>query len=383
MGGAFIVDTIDAATGINLWREWAKVDVAGEGGDYAVPAHRRDYAGIVLSLARQEEPDLSAYNDPEVVTTIRKHHHAGVIVSSPDPQRIEALIGDYTPALLPRLLRDCAAAGAPGRVIKRTLKNVWSPERRNRRDVDVYLPASYSAGRSRYPVVYMHDGQNLSDPGTAFAGTWELDATLERLAGRGIEAIVVGVHNVGADRLAEVQPVSGSTARGRRCRCLSGVSRPVAQAAHRPDVSHPARARRHGDARIVDGRARQPVRVLPLSVGIRAGGVMSPSIWFGQGAVLDFIEEARTPPGRLYLDVGTHEGAGTLQDARRAGRLLVKKGFARDRRARRVASDAAGPERRTTHEGKPRLRYVEHAGGRHNEADWASRLEGALEFLLR
>jgi hypothetical protein len=41
-----------------------------------------------------------------------------------------------------------------------------------------------------------------------------------------------------------------------------------------------------------------------------------------------------------------------------------------------------GPERRTTHEGKPRLRYVEHAGGRHNEADWASRLEGALEFLL-
>ena len=64
VGGAFIVDTIEAATGINLWREWAKVDVAGEGGDYAVPAHRRDYAGIVLSLARQEEPDMSAYADP-------------------------------------------------------------------------------------------------------------------------------------------------------------------------------------------------------------------------------------------------------------------------------------------------------------------------------
>ena len=109
---------------------------------------------------------------------------------------------------------------------------------------------------------------------------------------------------------------------------------------------------------------------------------MSPSIWFGHGAVLDFIEEARTPPGRLYLDVGTHEGPGTLQDARRAGRLLVKKGFARDRRARRVRPAPPGPERRATHEGKPRLRYVEHAGGRHNEADWASRLEGALEFLL-
>ena len=112
-------------------------------------------------------------------------------------------------------------------------------------------------------------------------------------------------------------------------------------------------------------------------------GVMSPSIWFGQGAVLDFIGEARTPRGRLYLDVGTHEGVGTLRDARRAGRLLVRKGFARDRRARRPRT-ARSPDptgaRRTG--GKPRLRYVEHAGGRHSEGDWAYRLEGALEFLL-
>ena len=56
VGGAFIVDTIEAATGLNLWREWAKIDIAGEHGDYAVPPHRDDYAGIVLSLARQEQP---------------------------------------------------------------------------------------------------------------------------------------------------------------------------------------------------------------------------------------------------------------------------------------------------------------------------------------
>ena len=58
-------------------------------------------------------------------------------------------------------------------MIKRTFKSVWSAERRNRRDIDVYLPSSYSAGRDRYPVVYMQDGQNLSDPDTAFAGTWD------------------------------------------------------------------------------------------------------------------------------------------------------------------------------------------------------------------
>jgi biotin carboxylase len=109
VGGAFIVDTIEAATGVNLWREWAKIDVTDERGQYAVPPHRNDYAGIVLSLARQEEPDMSAYTDPEIVTVIRKHHHAGLVFSAPDPQRIDALIADYTR----RFYRDFFATAPP------------------------------------------------------------------------------------------------------------------------------------------------------------------------------------------------------------------------------------------------------------------------------
>src|SRR5256885_2390249 len=96
VGGAFIVDTIEAATVINLWREWANIEIAGEHGTYAVPSFRRDYAGVVLSLARQEEPDMSSFTDPEIKTIIRKHHHAGVIVASPDPARVEALLANYT-----------------------------------------------------------------------------------------------------------------------------------------------------------------------------------------------------------------------------------------------------------------------------------------------
>src|SRR4051812_23293457 len=109
VGGAFIVDTIEAATGINLWREWAAVDAAEEHGTYTVPPRRDDYAGIVLSLARQEEPDMSPYTDAEIVTTIRKHHHTGLVFSSHDPQRIEALIADYTP----RFSRDFFATAPP------------------------------------------------------------------------------------------------------------------------------------------------------------------------------------------------------------------------------------------------------------------------------
>jgi len=109
VGGAFIVDTIEAATDLNLWREWAKIEIAGEHGEYAVPPHRRDYAAIVLTLAKQEQPDLSAYADPEVRVRIRKRHHAGIIVGSPDPARIDALVDDYST----RFYRDFFATAPP------------------------------------------------------------------------------------------------------------------------------------------------------------------------------------------------------------------------------------------------------------------------------
>ena len=79
------------------------------------------------------------------------------------------------------------SAAVPGPT-KETAPGVWSPQLRNRRDVDIYLPASYGDGR-RYPVIYMHDGQNLTDPSTAFAGTWGLDDVLARLADRRTEPI--------------------------------------------------------------------------------------------------------------------------------------------------------------------------------------------------
>jgi biotin carboxylase len=109
VGGAFIVDTIEAATGINLWREWARIEVAGEHGSYSVPPHRDDFSGIVLTLARQEAPDMSAYTDPEIVQTIKKDYHAGLIVSSPDAQRVDALIADYAQ----RFYRDFFATAPP------------------------------------------------------------------------------------------------------------------------------------------------------------------------------------------------------------------------------------------------------------------------------
>jgi biotin carboxylase len=95
VGGAYINEMVEAATGLNLWREWARVEVAGGDGSYKLPGLREDYAGVILSLARQEDPDTSAYNDPEVFLRIKKHHHAGLVLKSTDPAKIPALFGSY------------------------------------------------------------------------------------------------------------------------------------------------------------------------------------------------------------------------------------------------------------------------------------------------
>jgi biotin carboxylase len=96
VGGAYIVDVVEAASGINLWREWAKIEIAGEHGSYTPPETRNDHAGIVLSLARQEHPDTSAYDAPEIVSRVRKRHHAGLIVASPDEARVKTLLEEYS-----------------------------------------------------------------------------------------------------------------------------------------------------------------------------------------------------------------------------------------------------------------------------------------------
>jgi biotin carboxylase len=96
VGGAFIVDLVEAATGINLWREWARLEVSDLlGVPYELPETRADYAGSVLCLAQTADPDTSAFTAPEIVFRMKKHHHAGLIVRSPQSERVKELLEDY------------------------------------------------------------------------------------------------------------------------------------------------------------------------------------------------------------------------------------------------------------------------------------------------
>ena len=238
--------------------------------------------------------------------------------------------------------------------------DIWSPQLRNWRGVDVYLPESYGEGRRRYPVVYMQDGQNLSDPSIAFAGnTWRLPDGLPWLAERGIEPIVVGIHNT-AERLSEYSPFEDARHGGgdgdRYARFLIDTVKP------RIDASY--RTRKDRASTVVAGSSMGGLISLyaffrrPSAFG--AAAVLSPSIWFGGREILSFVQNARMTTGRLYLDVGTNEGAATLRNARALNRLLRRKGYKGDA-----------------------LRYLEAPGAQHREADWAWRLPQALEFLLR
>ncbi len=96
MGGAYISEMVEVATGINLWREWARIEIAGGKEPYRIPAVRGDYAGLILSLARQEDPDTSAYNDPEIALRLKRRHHAGLVLRSSDPARIQTLLENYS-----------------------------------------------------------------------------------------------------------------------------------------------------------------------------------------------------------------------------------------------------------------------------------------------
>jgi biotin carboxylase len=110
VGGANIAELIEAASGINMWSEWASIELANiRDQRYQVPEHRRDYAGIIICLARQEFPDLSNYDDSEIVWRMVKKNHAGLVVASEDQSRIESLIENYSH----RFMNDFLAVAPP------------------------------------------------------------------------------------------------------------------------------------------------------------------------------------------------------------------------------------------------------------------------------
>ncbi len=101
VGGAHIADMVEAATGINLWAEWARIEVGGGKASYALPKPREEYGGLIVTLAKDERPDTSAFDAPEVVFRSTEKNHVGLVLRSPSHERVQALLADYLERVRP------------------------------------------------------------------------------------------------------------------------------------------------------------------------------------------------------------------------------------------------------------------------------------------
>ncbi len=255
------------------------------------------------------------------------------------------------------------------------LPQVWSPQLENRRSILVYLPPAYGAGEQRYPVLYMHDGQNLFDKASSYAGEWGVDETLEMLSAEGLAAIVVGIANMGNLRLAEYTPFEDMVAGGGQgdlyLDFIVDNVKPLIDADFRtlPEPVHTGIAGSSlGGLISLYALFRRP-EVFGLCAAL------SPALAGADNQIFGYIEKADPVGGKIYLDVGTREAgqAGAAGDAavdwsqayldsvRAMYRLLLSKGY---------------------HTGADLL-YVEDEGGLHHESAWARRLPDALRFLFR
>lgn len=229
------------------------------------------------------------------------------------------------------------------------------------RRVWIYLPPGYDASNTRYPVLYMLDGQNVFDASTSFSGEWQVDEALERSIPDDEVAplIVVAVGN-SARRIEEYTPWAdprhGGGGAAAHLAAITDVLMPWVNATFRtltgPENTGISGSSLGGLFTLYATYAR------PDLFGKNAA--LSPSIWFADEAIIDFVRASSKPDARVWMDMGTNESATAIGELRELRDLMVTQGFVLD----------------------VDLKVVEEAGGAHNEAAWARRFPDVLRFLF-
>ena len=241
----------------------------------------------------------------------------------------------------------------------------------NRRDVLVYLPPGYRRFSTKdYPVLYLHDGQNVFDAATAFAGVeWSVDETAERLIQKKLiePLIIVAVANTGEERIHEYAPTPGVIdARAKRKKRSRGLSRLYGHFLVnelKPFIDRKYRTKREAAFTGLGGSSLGGL--VTLAIGILYPQafsrliVMSPSIWWDDFAIYRLVDSIeQKPPLKIWLDTGTAEPG--WEQGRELRNRLIEKDW-------KLLDD---------------LQYLEVKGADHSEAAWARRVEPALRFLF-
>ena len=238
----------------------------------------------------------------------------------------------------------------------------------NKRDVLVYLPPGYRRSRlRRYPVLYLHDGQNIFDAATAFGGVeWGADETAQRLVkGKLIEPlIIVAVANTGLDRIHEYAPTRARIFEGKRRRSrglLKSHGRFLIEEL-KPFIDGTYRTKPEAEFTGLGGSSLGGLATLVLGLWFpdvfNRLAVISPSVWWDNCVIYDMVDAIYDkPPLKIWLDIGTHEEG--WERTRGLCDRLIEKGW-------RLHDD---------------LHYFEAEGANHSEVSWAARMDPVLRFL--
>ena len=264
---------------------------------------------------------------------------------------------------LPAAAQEKPSTAGPG--VKPAPAPMAMPGLARERRVQVYLPPGYATSKKHYPVLYMHDGQNLFDDRTSFAGEWGVDESLDRLAReRGLEVIVVGIDNGGEQRIHELKPWAdakyGKGEADDYLRFVVEVVKPWADANYRtlPDRAHT------GMMGSSLGALTSWYAAFKYPEVFGRLGVFSPSYWIAPQAY-ELAHAQKLPPDtRMYQSTGGREGsdardaADTLANSQRMEELLRKE------------------------QPQLQLRAVVRPEGEHNERAWRQEFPAAVQFLF-
>ena len=236
------------------------------------------------------------------------------------------------------------------------------------RDVTVYLPPGYDDEPGRhYPVLYLHDGQNLFDPRTSFipGRTWQIAETADTVieAGEVEPLIIVGIANTGERRIAEYTPTRHWKMGGGEANKYGDLLTDDLL----PFIASTYRVRGEVQATGLGGSSLGGLVTLYLGLKYPSVfgrlAVMSPSIWWNHKSIVGYVNDTAarlTQHPRIWLDVGDAEGRRTLADTDLLDRRLRAGGWLAERD----------------------LHYERVPGGTHDETAWSHRVAPMLRFLF-